>query len=272
MSHEEIKQLLLANKISPNQFLGQNFMVEPAFYSKLGSYAELNTLDVVLDVGAGFGFLTRYLSDKCRGVVAVEKDSRLAAFLRVQFRTFETVTLVEGDVLKVELPSFNKVIAIPPYYLSSHLIMWVLERRVDCVVMILQKEFAQRLVASVGSGEYGWLTVFVHQQAEAKLLDAVSKDMFYPEPEVDSVIVYLKPWRIKPFEVQNIAVFVRLVKWLFTQRNKKLAKAMVPFIKSNFKFSKQDAEKLAHSLLHCENRVRDLSPKDFGAIANALPN
>jgi 16S rRNA (adenine1518-N6/adenine1519-N6)-dimethyltransferase len=272
MSQEEIKQLLLSRNISPNKLLGQNFMVEPAFYPKLSSYAGLNSFDVVLDAGAGFGFLTRFLSDKCKGVVAVEKDPQLAAFLREQFRTLGNVSLVEGDFLKAELPSFNKVIAIPPYYLSSHFVMWVLESRVDCAVMIVQKEFAQRLVASVGSGEYGWLTVFVHQQAETELLDAVSKDMFYPEPEVDSVIVKLKPWRIKPFEVQNKAVFVRLIKWLFTQRNKKLAKAMVPFIKSNFKFSKQDAEKLAQRLPHCENRVRELSPRDFGAITNALPN
>jgi len=272
MSHEEIKQLLLANRISPNKLLGQNFMVDPVFYSKLSSYAGLNALDVVLDIGAGFGFLTRYLSDRCRGVVAVEKDPRLAVFLRQQFRTFETVTLVEGDVLKTELPYFNKVIAIPPYYLSSDLIIWVLERSFDCAVMIMQKEFAHRLVASVGSEEYGWLSVFVHQQAETEVLDAVSKDMFYPAPEVDSVIVNLKPWRIKPFEVRNKAVFLRLVKWLFTQRNKKLAKAMVPFIKSNFKFSKRDAEKLAQNLLLSEKRVRELSPKEFGAIANALPN
>ena len=95
--------------------------------------------------------------------------------------------------------------------------------------------------------------------------------MFYPQPEVDSVVVSLKSWRNKPFEVKDHVSFVRMAKWLFTQRNKKLGKAIAPFIKSNFKLSKQDAEKFSHSLPFNERRVRELSPNDFGVLANALP-
>ncbi|MCL5878121.1 MAG: 16S rRNA (adenine(1518)-N(6)/adenine(1519)-N(6))-dimethyltransferase RsmA [Candidatus Bathyarchaeota archaeon] len=272
MSLEDIQQLLLSRKISPNKLLGQNFMVEPAFYPQLAQYAALSPSDVVLDAGAGFGFLTRFLSDKCRAVVAVEKDRDVAAVLREQVKGLGNVTVVEGDVLKVRLPPFNKVIAIPPYYLSSQLVLWVLEQRVDCAVMILQREFCARLVAKVGSEEYGWLTVVTQHQAEAKLLDPVPKDMFYPPPEVDSVILSLKPWATKPFEVKDEATFIQLTKWLFTQRNKKLAKALAPYIRSHFKLSKQDAEALASTLPFHDKRARELVPQDFGAIANALPN
>ena len=190
--------------------------------------------------------------------------------LREQVKNLDNVSVVEGDVLKVALPEFNKVVAIPPYYLSSHLILWLLERKVDCAVMILQKEFANRLVASCGSEEYGWITVVTNQGAAVELLDSVTKEMFYPQPEVDSVIVSLKSWRTKPFEVKDQVSFVRMTKWLFTQRNKKLGKAIAPFIKSNFKLSKQDAEKLSHSLPFSERRVRELSPNDFGVLTNAL--
>jgi 16S rRNA (adenine1518-N6/adenine1519-N6)-dimethyltransferase len=96
--------------------------------------------------------------------------------------------------------------------------------------------------------------------------------MFYPQPEVDSLIISIKPWPTKPFEINDPALFLRLVKWLFTQRNKKLAKAISPFIRSNFKLTKQEAEKIALSLHHSNRRVRELQPKDFGAIANALCN
>jgi 16S rRNA (adenine1518-N6/adenine1519-N6)-dimethyltransferase len=96
--------------------------------------------------------------------------------------------------------------------------------------------------------------------------------MFYPSPEVDSVIVRLKSHSNKPFEVKDQAFFVRMVKWLFTQRNKKLSKALAPFIRSSFKLSKEDSEKISHSLPFNDRRVRELSPKDFGALANALPN
>ena len=272
MSLEETKQLLQTHHITPNKLMGQNFIVEPLLYPKLCSYAALSKADVVLDAGAGFGWLTCFLADKSKAVVAVEKDRKLAAVLREQTNCLCNVTVIEGDVLKVALPEFNKVIAAPPYYLSSQLVTWLLERKVDCAVLILQKEFADRLVAPVGSEEYGWLTVVTNQMAEVELLDEVPKILFYPQPEVDSVILSLKPWPTKPFEIKDPALFVRLVKWLFTQRNKKLVKAISPFIRSNLKLTKQEADEIALSLPHGDRRVRELHPKDFGAIGNALPN
>jgi len=148
--------------------------------------------------------------------------------------------------------------------------VWLLERRVKCAVLVLQREFADRLVAGVGSEDYGWLTVVACHGAEVELLDAVPKAMFYPQPEVDSVIVRLKPWKMAPFEVKDEAFFRRMVRWLFTQRNKKLSNALAPFIKSTLKVTKEDAEKLACAFPFRERRVRELSPKDFGALANAL--
>ncbi len=246
-------------------------MVEPMVYPKLCTYAALSKADVVLDVGAGFGWLTCYLADKCKAVVAVEKDPQVACYLRGQVKGLDNVIVIEGDVLKASLPSFNKAIAIPPYYLSSQLVIWLLERKVECAVLILQKEFIDHLVAPVGNEGYGWLTVVTYQMAEVELLDAVPKASFFPQPEVDSAIVSLKPWSKKPFDVKDQAFFVRMMKWLFTQRNKKLGKAISPFIRDNFKLSKQDAEKLALSLPFHDRRPRELSPKDFGVIANALP-
>jgi 16S rRNA (adenine1518-N6/adenine1519-N6)-dimethyltransferase len=270
MSLEHIQQLLKAHNISPNKLLGQNFMIEPNYYPKLAKYADLGVGDVVLDAGAGFGLLTRFLAGKCKGVIAVEKDPEISRFLQEEFQN-SNVTVVEGDVLKAELPPFNKTIAAPPYYLSSQLVLWLLERKIDSAALIVQKEFAERLIAKVGTEEYGWITVVVQQQAEAQLLDLVPKDMFYPPPEVDSVILSIKPLTNRPFEVKNQTEFIRLTKWLFTQRNKKLAKALAPYLRSNYKLDKQEAEKLAQSVPFHEHRPRELSPKDFGAIANALP-
>jgi len=272
MSLEEIRRLIYAHHINLKKFLGQNFLIEPSLYQKMSTYAELSKFDVVLDVGAGFGFLTCFLSDRCKSVIAVEKDQQVAKILKEQTKGLDNVLIIEGDVLKAELPPFNKVVAVPPYYLSSRLVTWILEKRVDLAVMILQKEFSHRLVATVGSEEYGWLTVVASQCAEVELLDAVPKEMFHPSPEVDSVILCLKHQNIRHFEVKNEVLFVRLVKWLFTQRNKKLAKALVPYIKTYFKFSKSDAEEIAFNIPFHNKRVRELSPQDFGVIANALPD
>jgi len=272
MSLEETKQLLRTYRITPNKLLGQNFMVEPAQYAKLCTYAGLDSADVVLDAGAGFGFLSCFLAGNCKAVVAVEKDSQVAEVLREQVKGKCNVTVIQGDVLKTELPQFNKVIAIPPYYLSSQLVVWLFECKLDCAVMILQKEFANRLVAPVGSEDYGWLTVFSFLHGEVALLDVVPKEMFYPQPEVDSIIIALKPWNKSPFQIKDEKFFLQMLKWIFTQRNKKLGKALAPFLRSQLKISKQNAEKIALSLPFRERRARELSPKDFGELANAVTN
>jgi len=203
-------------------------------------------------------------------VVAVEKDPQVAEVLREQLKEVINVAIVEGDVLRVELPAFNKVISIPPYYFSSHLITWLLARSFNCAVLVLQHEFGRRLIAAKGTEDYGWLAVVTCHWAEAELLDAVPKWMFHPQPEVDSVVVRLKPWEAPPFPVKDEFFFRRLVRWLFTQRNKKLSNALGPFIRSERKVDKAEAERIASSILYGEIRVRELSPKDFGAVANAL--
>ena len=270
MSVSETKRLLRTFRIVPNRLLGQNFIVDTSIFPKLTDYASLSKVDVVLDAGAGFGFLSRFLANKCKGVLAVEKDPHVAEVLREQLKGLVNVTVIEGDVLKAAVPSFSKVVSIPPYQISSRLLLWLFDRSFDCAVLVLQKEFAGRLVATVGSEDYGWLTVAVCYRAEVQILDAVPNFMFYPRPEVDSVIVRLKSWKIAPFEVKDEAFFRRMVRWLFTQRNKKLGNAIAPFIKSTFKVAKEDAEKVVCTIPFREKRARELPPEAFGELANVF--
>jgi 16S rRNA (adenine1518-N6/adenine1519-N6)-dimethyltransferase len=270
MSVSETKQLLRKFRIVPNRLLGQNFMVDASIFPKLSDYASLDKADVVLDAGAGLGFLTRFLANKCKSVLAVEKDPRVASVLREHLNGLANVTIIEGDVLKAEVPCFSKVVSIPPYQISSRLLLWLFGRIFDCAVLVVQKEFAERLVATVGNENYSWLTVVTCYSTEVELLDEVPNFMFYPAPEVDSVIVRLTPWKMPPFEVKDEAFFRRMVRWLFTQRNKKLSNALVPFIKSTFKATKEDAEKNASIFSFRAKRVRELPPEAFGELANAL--
>ncbi len=270
MSLEEAKSLLKAHQIVPNKLMGQNFMVDSSIYPKLSQHAALSPQDVVLDAGAGFGFLTRYLAGKCKHVVAVEKDPQVANVLREQVNDLANVTVIKGDVLKADLPIFNKAVSIPPYYLSSQLVLWLFDLDLDCAVLIVQKEFACRLVAPTGSEQYGWLAVISQQAAELQLLDAVPNWMFHPQPEVDSVIIAMKPWATLPFNVKDKTFFRRMAKWLFTKRNKKLENAVSPFIRGELKLDKKKAAEMAASLPFGDKRVRELAPKDFGAIADEL--
>ncbi len=269
MSVEEFKSQLEKHHIVPNRLLGQNFMIDFSLYPKLAQYTAINSRDVVLDAGAGLGFLTLFLAKRCKQVIAVEKDRTLARILNEQIH-LPNVKIVEGDLLKADIPQFNKVVSIPPYYLSSQLVIWLLNRGFEIATIVVQREFANRLIAEVGSEEYGWITVVTHQAAETEILDVVPVSSFYPQPQVESVIVKLKTWATPPFEINNFALFMRLSKWLFSQRNKKLGNALVPFLRSEMKISKEEAKQKSLPFAISNKRVREMAPNEIGELSNAL--
>jgi 16S rRNA (adenine1518-N6/adenine1519-N6)-dimethyltransferase len=180
------------------------------------------------------------------------------------------VEVIEGDILKIIVPCFNKIVSTPPYNISSRLLLWILNQSFDCAVLVFQKEFARRLVAPVGDRDYGWLTVLTYFHAEAELLDDVPRSMFYPRPKVDSVITRLTPKRSGVGKIGNEAAFKKLVQLLFTQRNRKVRGAILPYLKIVRGVSKKDAAKIAEALPFCEKRVRQLAPEDFGALFDEL--
>jgi len=265
---QRAKHLLRLYKFLPKKRLGQNFVVDTDLLQRMISYASITKNDVVLEVGAGLGFLTQLLSHGCKKVIAVEVDPKLIKILREQLYGLQNVDLIEGDILRLSVPSFNKVVSTPPYSISSPLLFWLLERKFDSAVLTFQKEFAERLVASVGSKEYGRLTVTTYYRGEVELLDHVPRNMFYPPPDVDSMVVRLRP-RKPPFQVENEETFLELVQTLFTQRNKKVRNAILPFLhKRGIKGG--NALGLADSLPFHDKRVRGLAPEDFGTLANEV--
>ncbi len=265
---QRTRQLLRRYGVHPRKRLGQNFAADTALLQKLISYASLSRKDIVLEVGAGLGFLTKLLSRECKRVLAVEIDAELIEILREELKEFENVVLIEGDILKVSVPPFDKVVSTPPYSISSPLLFWLLERDFECAVLTFQEELAERLVARVGSKEYGRLSVTTYYQAETELLDHVPRNLFYPQPDVDSRIIRLKP-RKPPFYVKDEAIFSELVRILFTQRNKKMRNAIIPFLRRRG-IKGKEARKLADSLPFHDKRVRRLAPEDFGFLANEI--
>jgi 16S rRNA (adenine1518-N6/adenine1519-N6)-dimethyltransferase len=265
---QKTRLLLRFYRFLPKKRLGQNFLIDSDLLERLLSYASVSDADVVLEVGAGLGFLTCLLAKKCGRVIAVEIDSKLVKILMEQLHDLRNVELVEGDVLKVPIPSFDKMVSTPPYSISSPLLFWLLERSFDCAVLAFQKEFAERLNAPVGSKEYSRLTVSMYYRAEVELLDYVPRELFYPSPDVDSIVVRLKP-RKPPFSVTDEELFSALVQTLFTQRNRKVRNSVIPFLQKQG-FRREEALKVADSLLFHDKRVRELAPEDFGAIANEI--
>ena len=262
------KHILRLYGFFPKKRLGQHFTVNSDMLQQLVSHASITKDDVVLEVGAGLGFLTRLLSSKCKKVIAIEVDPKIVGILSKQLHSLQNVDLIEGDILKVSLPPFNKVVSAPPYSISSPLLFRLLERKFDWAVLILQKEFAERLAASVGSKDYGRLTVTIYYRAGVGLLDYVPRTMFYPPPDVNSMMVRLKP-RDPPFQVDNEETFFELVRTLFTQRNRKVRNGLIPFLRKHEITGKEGVE-LADSTIYSAKRVRELAPEDFGILTNEL--
>jgi len=267
---ERAKFLLREYRIFPKKRLGQNFMVEGSLFPCLADYALLGKSDMVLDVGVGFGFLSRFLAERCRRVLAVELDSRIVKVLREQLVGVANVDVIEGDVLRVQVPSFNKVVSVPPYQISSSLLLWLFERQFDCAVLVFQREFVNRLVASVGDVDYGWLAVVAYYYVDVEVLDDVPRWMFFPRPEVDSVVVRLKPKRSFPFVLKDVVMFRRLVQLMFARRNRKVRNAVLPSVKCIDNISLECAAEVVDRFPFRDRRVRELAPEDFGVLANAL--
>jgi 16S rRNA (adenine1518-N6/adenine1519-N6)-dimethyltransferase len=270
MNHyHQTRGFLRRYNISPKKRLGQHFMTDLDILQRMISYADVSNQDVVLEVGAGLGFLTRLLAKRCKRVIAVEIDSKLVDILRRELCDLPNVYLVEGDVFTAVIPTFNKIVSTPPYSISSPLLFWLFEKSFDVAVLTFQKELAERLAAPVGSKDYGRLTVNIYYRADVELLDHVPRMVFYPPPEIDSIIVRLKAKSPPPFKVKNEQIFSDLVRMLFTQRNRKVRNALLPFLQKRRKNS-EIALELADSVLFHEKRVRDLAPEDFGALANEI--
>jgi len=263
--YQKARHLMRTYGIFPKKFLSQHFMVDDHLLGLMCSYGGVDRADVVLEVGAGFGFLTRFLAQRAGKVVAVEADARLMKVLEGELAEFDNVELIDGDIFKVATPAFNKVVSNPPFSISSPLLFWLLNKTFDRAVLIFQKEFANRLDAPIGSKDYSRLTVSTYYRAEVELLDLVPKEAFYPAPEVDAVIVRLNPKKAPPFKVKDKKVFDEVVRTLFTQRNRKVRNAVLPLL---HRYGLENA--VADLLPFHDKRVRKLAPEDFGALANEL--
>jgi 16S rRNA (adenine1518-N6/adenine1519-N6)-dimethyltransferase len=266
---QRTKSVLRSHRSLPKRSFGQNFIIEQSVYERMISHASLDKNDTVLDIGAGLGFLSRLMAEKCKNVLAVEADAQMVEILREQVGPLHNVKIIEGDVFKAKLSPFNKIVSAPPYNISSRLIQWILDQKFDCALFVFQREFADRLVASVGSEEYGWLTVYAYGYGEVELLEEVTKTMFYPQPKVDSIVTRIVLKEQEPRETNGIE-YRKFLQNLFTQRNRKVKGAVLSYLRDVRKLTKPVAVRLVENLPYSERRVRELAPEDFGVLANVL--
>jgi 16S rRNA (adenine1518-N6/adenine1519-N6)-dimethyltransferase len=250
----------------PNRRLGQHFLINNDLQKKLIRYASLKNDDIVLEVGPGNGDLTSLIAETAGKVIAVERDPRLVKLLRERFHTQDKVEVIEGDVLKSQLPSFNKIVSNLPYYISSKFMLLLTKMTFELGVFTLQKEFVQRLLAKNGSPDYGRITVAVQHKMDVNMLDPVPRQSFYPKPKVDSVIVTMNP-KPHPHDLRDESLFYELVRELFTQRRKRVKKVLAHYLESRIGISDGN---IIEKLNPVNSRVCDMTVEEFEELSNNL--
>ncbi|MGI6249196.1 MAG: 16S rRNA (adenine(1518)-N(6)/adenine(1519)-N(6))-dimethyltransferase RsmA [Acutalibacteraceae bacterium] len=230
-----VKRLLAQNGLTLSKALGQNFLTDPEVCPRMAKLSGAREEAGVLEIGPGIGVLTRELAKTAGKVVTVELDRRLLPLLSDTLGDLDNVTVIQGDVLKLDLPELIRenfppempvlVCANLPYYITSPVIMLLLESKLpfESITVMVQKEAAQRLCARVGSRQAGAVTVAVDYYARAEQLFDVPRESFLPSPKVDSSVIQLTVRQTPPIEVADEAGFFRMVKAAFSQRRKTAA-------------------------------------------------
>ena len=257
---------------------GQNFIGDPALLERIATVCDWQPGDRALEIGPGAGTLTRAIAREAEEVLAVEIDRRLAPLLEETLADCANVHLVFTDALKADLDALMrdtlgwdglyKLIANLPYYITTPLIMHVLEdsEKVSELVIMVQKEVGERLCAAPGSKAYGAVTVMVQYAATVARAFDVGRPAVVPAPEVDSTILHLIPYEKRPIPAQSDAVLRRVVKAAFSQRRKTLRNSLSS-LGCDKALIKQALETAG---IEDSRRAETLSVAEFVALADAF--
>ncbi len=271
--------------LHPTKSLGQNFLTDEGILQKIGQAAELDSKDVVLEIGPGLGSLTAVLAEKAGCVVAVEIDKRLIPVLHSNLIGYRNVYLVNEDILKIDvqkelMPYMTspdgterklKIVANLPYYITTPVIMKLLESGVkaECMVFMVQKEVADRMGATPGGKDYGALSVAVQYYSSPSVVMQVHPHSFVPQPEVDSSVVRLDIYKTPPVDLMDKDLFFKVVKASFGQRRKTLVNAL-----NNAGYLGLDKEKITEFLkktgIEQKQRGETLSIHQFAQLSNLI--
>lgn len=271
-----IKEIAQRYGFSFSKGLGQNFLLDKTVLDKIVEAAEPE--DGVLEVGPGFGVLTRELAKSSWRVVSVELDKRLFPVLDYTLSDFDNVTVVEGDILKLDLKKLlsenfgDKKISFAanlPYYITTPIITMLLEQKIPVkkIVVMVQKEVAMRLCAEAGSKDYGAISLLCRYYTAPRIVTVVPANSFYPAPKVDSAVVCLDVSEKPNVAVSDEGLFFRIIRAAFSQRRKTLLNCL----SSSFGLPKEElSERIKKCGIDPGIRGERLNISDYAALTEAF--
>ncbi len=288
-TRKHTRELLQSANLSPRKRFGQNFLVNTRVLDSIIEAAELSSEDVVLEIGAGTGALTKRLALSSSKVIAVELDEGLFHILQSTFQDNPDVTLIHADILDLDLAALInkaadsestriKVIGNLPYYITTPILMKVLEESptlplpVEMILTMVQKEVGQRMAASPGTKAYGALSVAIAYRSDPEILRSVPATSFYPKPKVDSVLIRLNVRPTPSVDVKDERFFFHVVRAAFQYRRKTLRNALRMARKAGAIQWPADAVDNALQALNLDGKRRGetLSISEFADLANTI--
>lgn len=281
--YDETKFILKKYGIIANKRLGQNFLISDEVVDAIVAAAKLSKTDLVIEIGPGLGNLTKPLLENAGKVVCVELDSNMLQILKERFLLYSNLEIIKQDILKVDLAKLIreekqkntnlqtvKVVANLPYYITSPIMMYLLEQKleIESITVMVQKEVAERFIAIPGQKQAGAITYTIYYYAEGEKVIDVPKDSFIPEPEVDSEVIHLKIRKEPLFPLAPDSLFFPMIKTAFSQRRKTLLNTLA---NGNILSSKEEGKKILETLGLPETiRGEALSIEDFKRLAEMI--
>lgn len=241
------KEIIKKYEFAFKKNFGQNFLVDQHVLDKIINSADVTNEDVVIEIGPGIGTLTSALAKHAKKVIAVEIDTTLIPILEDTLSNYNNIEIINQDILKVDINKIAqenagskiKVVANLPYYITTPIIMNILEKGlpVESITVMIQKEVASRMSAKSGTKEYGSLSLVVQYFSEPYLVANVPRNCFMPRPNVDSAVIRLTTLKKHPVEIENTEEFFKLIKIAFSQRRKTLLNCI--YNSKEFSFDKE---------------------------------
>ncbi|KXG77849.1 Ribosomal RNA small subunit methyltransferase A [Fervidicola ferrireducens] len=272
-----VKAMMREFGIRPSKRLGQHFLIDESPLAAMIEAAELKDDDGVLEIGPGLGVLTLKLGRLVRKVVAVEKDPALFPVLEKLTGKYKNICLLNEDVLKLDLEKVAKehfdgkfkVVANLPYYITSPILMKIVENRhlIEMAVIMVQKEVAERLSARPGTRDYGILSIAVQLYADVDLICQVGRSAFLPPPKVESAVVRLKLRELPSVNIEDEKMFFRVVEAAFGERRKTVKNSL----KSRLSLpSDEIREALKKAGIDENRRAETLKIEEFAALSREI--
>lgn len=277
-SHKATMEIVKKHEFRFNKSLGQNFLIDDNIIDKIISGSGVKDGDKVIEVGPGIGTLTREIAARADKVMAVEIDKNLIPILKDTMEDYENFNVVNEDIIKADIKGLIKehldggpvkLIANLPYYITTPIIMRFLEEGINVtdIVVMVQKEVAERMNAAPGGKDFGALSVAVQYYCDTEIIAKVPRHMFVPQPNVDSIVIALRVRGEKKYDVDNEELFFKVVKAAFGQRRKTLLNSISSM---GILDKKVVSQILQESNIDEKRRGETLSLDEFAVLSNNI--